>query len=822
MRIKDKAYIIVTFSVALLVFLTFLIFKFSYYGYIDKDYEKRLEENFRTIDNILLNETNGIKITLTDWSRWDDTYNFINDLNEEYISSNLTGELLETLDLQMMIFLNDSGQVVFSKEDKLDTYINNSLKKVILPEKRRNSRSNNYKDMGLVLVDDKAFFVGEAPITKTNDTSQISGSLVVIRQVDEDFINYVESITSIKINFINKNNINNYYPKYLKDLNNDIKITSNNSKHVEAYRFIKDWYDNENIILSIAMDKNSYINAKVYFSIFILGFLVLLIGILKIDYIILDNQIFKRLSKLINFVEKVSVTRDTSLRLIMEGNDEFSKLADETNNMLTSLDNLYRDIKEMDHRFEIIMEATNDGYLDMYIKDKEIHISSKWKEFIGYKSEDGRELFKEYIDRIYVKDIYKINNMHNDLINGKIDTCFQEYRVITNNGECIWVSERGKVAERDKTGNAIRVISTISDITRRKKYEEEILFLSYSDRLTGLRNRAFMEQQFNKLDLNKNSKYIIIMGDVNGLKLANDTFGHREGDKLICEMSAVLKECCSDEEIISRWGGDEFIILIKDKDSQYVCNLINNIKDSCKNKSQCGNKISIALGYAEKSEKYNTTEQVMSLAEKRMYRNKLLELNSSRSSTISSLIRTLHEKHSETEEHTIRIKNLSLKLGRRLGLPQDKLDELELVASLHDIGKIGIPEQILMKPSKLDEKEWEIMKTHADIGYRIAKATPQLEHVADEILYHHEKYDGTGYPDGLKGEDIPLVSRIINICDSFDVMTNKRVYKGALNEEYAINELKRCSGTQFDPNIVKEFLKLLEEEKASEKELLLK
>jgi HD-GYP domain-containing protein (c-di-GMP phosphodiesterase class II) len=201
----------------------------------------------------------------------------------------------------------------------------------------------------------------------------------------------------------------------------------------------------------------------------------------------------------------------------------------------------------------------------------------------------------------------------------------------------------------------------------------------------------------------------------------------------------------------------------------------------------------------------------MNLAEEKMYRSKLTEIKSSRNATIMSLEKTLYEKNNETEEHTQRVKKLSMKLGEKINLSQDELEELKLLSLLHDIGKIGIPDNILMKPGKLTAEEWEIMKRHTEIGYRIAKATPGLSHVANEIFCHHEKFDGTGYPQGLKGEEIPILSRIINIVDSFDVMTHKRVYKDASNKGHAIEELERCSGTQFDPDIVNEFINLLKE-----------
>lgn len=361
--------------------------------------------------------------------------------------------------------------------------------------------------------------------------------------------------------------------------------------------------------------------------------------------------------------------------------------------------------------------------------------------------------------------------------------------------------------EINKLGNAANKMLSAINLAN-----EEISFLSYSDKLTGLKNRAHMERMFNALDKNKDDKYHIIMGDLNGLKLTNDALGHIEGDRLLCLVSKILIESCKGDDIVSRWGGDEFVILVLNKNDNYVDDLVDRIINKCENEMNFHFKISIAWGQAKPDDENSNAEVVMSLAEKRMYRHKLMENKSARSTAINSLLKTLNEKHSETEEHTMRIKNLSFKLGKRIGLATEKLDELELLSSLHDIGKIGIPEQILMKPAKLTEEEWTIMKTHCDIGYRIASSTPEFAHIANEILAHHEKYDGTGYPNGLVGEAIPLLARIINIVDSFDVMTHRRIYKEAFDKDYVREEYKRCAGTQFDPNISKEFIAMLEED----------
>ncbi|MBK1810415.1 diguanylate cyclase [Clostridium sp. YIM B02505] len=623
------------------------------------------------------------------------------------------------------------------------------------------------------------------------------------RYVDKELMNYINESSKANITFKG-------LPGNSHSLS-EISIARSYDK-ISAYRNTKDINEESSILISMSIERYAHILAINYIKIFCLLYIVALFMILVLNNRILDKYVLKRLKLLDDFVERVRKTKDTTLRLVLAGNDELSKIADSTSNMVAELAIANNDVKEMDERFRLIMEATKDGYLDLDLVANRLYINREWKQELGYTSKNENGLFYEHFSKIHPEFIEYLSTNYTNIINNNDELFDITYKMIKDTGEIIWVLERGKIVSKDEKGRPTRILSIVMDITERKKYEEEILFLSYSDKLTGLSNRAYMEKQFEELDKDKNSSYFIIMGDVNGLKLINDALGHKIGDKLIYNVSNEMKNICDHNDVVSRWSGDEFIILIKNREKDYVEDLIAKIKQACDTIKDFPISISIALGYAEKDDDNKESEAVMSVAEKRMYRNKLIEKKSTRNAITSSLLRTLHEKHSETEEHTMRIKNMSFKLGKRMGLPQDKLDELELLGLLHDIGKIGIPEQILLKPAKLTAEEWVVMKSHTEIGYRIAKSTPELSHIADEILSHHERYDGTGYPNGLKAEEIPLLARIINVVDSFDVMTHKREYKLARDMNYGIEELKRCSSTQFDPHIVAEFLELLQED----------
>lgn len=277
---------------------------------------------------------------------------------------------------------------------------------------------------------------------------------------------------------------------------------------------------------------------------------------------------------------------------------------------------------------------------------------------------------------------------------------------------------------------------------------------------------------------------------------------------MLVEIAKILKSCCRKEDIISRIGGDEFGILLPKTDSKSAQLVCSRISDTCKGYALDENSIypSISLGHATKNIEAETMVGIFMAAEESMSRQKLLESKSAHSSILASIKAIMFEKSQETEEHAERMVQLSKSIGIAMSLTDDQLNELELLATLHDIGKMGIDVDILSKPGKLSDAEWVEMRKHPEVGFRIAQATSELIPIANYILCHHERWDGKGYPQGLIGEQIPLLSRIVAIADSFDAMTNDRAYRSAMTKGEAIEEIRRNSGTQFDPEIARVFV----------------
>lgn len=361
-------------------------------------------------------------------------------------------------------------------------------------------------------------------------------------------------------------------------------------------------------------------------------------------------------------------------------------------------------------------------------------------------------------------------------------------------------------------GNPIGLRGIIVDISERKQAEDKMKFMSLHDSLTGLYNRACFEQELQRLHSENHLPIGILVCDVDGLKLVNDTLGHDKGDSLLLAATSVITQAVRKKDLVARIGGDEFAILLSCSDEPEVVYVRKRIYHNIEQYNLAHPELilSISVGYAF-GEASTDLSILFKEADNNMYREKLHRKQSARSSIVKTLLKALDERDFITQGHAERLKDMAVNVAIHVGLPEHKLNDISLFAQFHDIGKVGIPDHLLFKPGHLTPEELIKMREHSEIGYRIAMSTPDLAPIAHLILNHHEWWNGQGYPEGLKGEEIPLDCRILSICDAFDAMTNDRPYRQALSHKKAIEELQRKAGIQFDADLVKSFIQVITE-----------
>lgn len=354
------------------------------------------------------------------------------------------------------------------------------------------------------------------------------------------------------------------------------------------------------------------------------------------------------------------------------------------------------------------------------------------------------------------------------------------------------------------------------ELAERRQAEKKLRFISYHDALTGLYNRAFFKQEMSRLEASQTKEAGIILCDVDGLKLINDTLGHEQGDLLLNAAAGIIKDNLRSVDIAARIGGDEFAILLPRADTillDDICQQMRRAVDEY-NANHPVLPLSMSIGYAASGSGRDdmlTMKEMFREADDNMYREKLHRSRSSRSVIVKALLNALEVRDFITEGHGDRMQMLTGDLAAALALSERRIGEIKLLAQFHDIGKVGIPNRILFKQGQLTLKEQAEMQRHADIGYRIAQSVSDLIPISDFILKHHEWWNGNGYPIGLKGEEIPLECRILAVVDAYDAMTSDRPYRKAMSISEAVAELRRYSGVQFDPVLVGLFCDMLEQ-----------
>lgn len=780
-------------------------------GFIDLEIID-MKEKISRAANVVNYDITSLEDLVVDWAEWDDTYQFVVDHNQEYIERNMGNSTFNNENIHLLLIVDSAGNIIYGKafdnENNQEVPLSEGIKEHIFPHSPllALNQGENYSK-GIILLPQGPLLLVAKPIVDSTSQEPARGLVVMGRYLNQTELAKLSNILQLPLSA---------YSAYDENLPEDFRAVKANLQQeqssiviplneniITGYGMLPDIYGNPAVLFKINRERNIFQHGNnvivYYLSALVLSGLI--IGMVL--FLLLEKRVLVRLATLNKAITEIGTKGNISYRVNLDGNDELTNVADAINRMLDRVEQAQRELEKSEFRNRAIVEAIPDLML-------KINKSGQILDYVISKNHLlSIELSPSCIGQC-VETILPKTLLDKVFLNGKFVECNGKIVECQKN-----VNEKNAFYEaRFVSLEENKILIIVRDITERKEMEDKLKYYSYHDSLTGLYNRAFFNEQMLMLAQKPSAKAGIIMCDIDGLKFVNDTLGHDKGDTLLINAANILKQCCSQQAIIARMGGDEFVILVQEnsqKAMQEILNKINNrVEEYNLNNDNPLLKLSFSLGVASNFNEDIEFVELIKQADNKMYREKLHCRRSVRSSVVQTLKKTLEFRDFITEGHAERLAGLMQQFAIACNLPQNRIHELELFAEFHDIGKIGIPDQILFKEGPLTPEERLVMQQHSDIGYRIAQASPDLEPISEWILKHHEWWGGQGYPLGIKGESIPMECRILAILDAYDAMTNDRPYRKALRKEEAIQELQKQAGIQFDPNLVAIFVKIVE------------
>lgn len=816
MKLNQKIMIIFAITLVCLIFVWYAASKAVLLRSFAEEERYEARKDIELARAALVEEQASLNVVAGNWAAWDDTYDFIVNGDENFIKANLPDGTFNHLQINLVMLVDYAGEVVYSRCFDLVNQVEIPLPARFLDELAPGGQLLSFPHInsgvnGIITLPEGPMLVATHPILTSEQGGPIRGTLIMGRYLDEERIRRLSQMTELSIALRPWGDAGNE-PDFqeagsLLSEDNPLTVQVLNDDFIAGYTRLNDIHGQPALIMRVDINRAVHQLGEMNTRYLLLALVAVSLLFCFLTLLLLKRTVLSRLSHLNECVGLIGRSGDLSLRAPVEGFDELSDLATVFNETLDKLEDAQREIREremfyravVDDQTEFICRYLPDGTRTFVNEAYARHYNCRPEELLGVSffstlPQDELERMREYLASF--SQARPVAEM--------------EHKVVFPSGEVHWHRWTDR-AMFDSQGRVVEFQSVGRDVTEQKRMEEQLRYFSLHDPLTGLYNRAYFEEEMRRCAGGRYRPIGLIVCDVDGLKLVNDTLGHDAGDSLLIAAAQVIRKCFREGDAVARIGGDEFAVLMPNSTCSVVDNACRRIREEIGkyNRANPELPLSISIGYSHHSSPVNMSD-LFKEADNNMYREKLHSGQSARSAIVETLMKALGERDFITGGHVERLHSLVGVMAARIELPEHRLNELYLLAKFHDIGKVGIPDRILFKQGPLTPEEFTEMKRHCEIGRRIALSAHDLTPIADWILKHHEWWNGGGYPLGLQGEEIPLECRILAMADAYDAMTSDRPYRRAMSHREAAEELRRCAGIQFDPHLVEVFISVLE------------
>lgn len=814
MNVRNKVILILITTTVFIVLFSRFSLKGFFSNYLEKQEEIQVNSIRWNIEAFLKEKMDKYSGVLNDWAHWDDTYEYIGNKYPTFTEENLNDDTFINLEVNFVIIAEKNDLIKSKQYYNLKSKAFEEFPINIDKEAGRILKMCKTKDdtSAVMKLGDEFYFITSSEITDSMKTKESVGRMVFGRLIDEEMVKTLEKIADSKISFSTIEIDDEYLAKEKIKENSDNQlltlIESQKYRNTMDMKFIlqNDFHGNYPVIIKLNIDRTLFSGGMKQIHKFILSYIEVMLLISGIVFSLLGRYISMPFTKLIDEVKVIELSKGEVKKLKVSGKDEFAFLRSSINNMLSRIEVEQYKVRENREKLYATLTSVGDGVIAVDKNRNVTFINPVAEELTGWRNEEAMGHNLETIFKVIygnTRERVKIPSQESTEEERATDL---DNKILISKDGYERIIENTLSPIKDKSGSTIGMVLVFRDCSEKNEKRKEIEFLSYHDQLTSLYNRRYFEKELKVLNSKETLPLSIVFADVNGLKTINDAFGHRYGDILLQEVAEVLKKEFRQGDTICRTGGDEFIILLPKAEKALSQKLINQVKEKLEEKAIMNIIITVSFGCDTKMHENEDIWKVVKNAEDLMYQRKIFYSSSTRSEVIKSILNTLYLKTPREDAHSKRVSVICEAMGKAYNLTDDEIKELRLAGELHDIGKIAVDEIILDKPGKLSQEEWEQIRRHPETGYRLLATSSRYYDIAEYVLAHHERWDGTGYPRGLRGEEIPWKARIISIADSFDAMTCERPYRKSLTEEEAVIEIKNSAGKQFDPEIARVFV----------------